>query len=79
MTMTTRLQQMASHGVDAAKHPFASFCFGRGWRGHATAAAAWESANRDARRVAKNFGGGYPPHFVARTDTGETVQEVGNG
>jgi len=72
-TTNSRTAQMDAHGVDRAKYPFASYCYGRGWKGHATAEAAQESATRDARRAVKRFGGGYPQHLVARTDTGETA------
>lgn len=53
--------------------PFASFCARRGWKGHATLEEARAAAERDARRVQKAYGGGYPNHFAARTDTGESV------
>lgn len=72
-TKTTRTSQMEAHGVDRAKYPFASYCFGRGWKGHATEEAARKSAARDAARSQKQHGGGEPQHMAARTDTGETV------
>lgn len=68
----TRTEQMKAHGVDAAKHPFASFCFGRGWKGHKTAESARKAADRDARRAAKTTGG-YPQTLVAETATGKAV------
>jgi hypothetical protein len=71
----SRTEQMKSHGVDATKYPFASFCAGRGWKGHKTAEQARQSAERDARRVVKSFGGGTPQHLVADTATGKTVTE----
>ncbi len=71
--MTTRLQQIAAHGVDAARYPFASFCFGRGWRGHKTDGAARRAASRDARAVARETGGGEPQHMVVRTADGVTI------
>ncbi len=69
----TRIEQIKAHGVDAAKHPFASFCFGRGWTGHKTAEAARKAADRDARRAVKAVGGGYPQTVVAETATGKVV------
>lgn len=68
---TARLAQMDAHGVNRSRFPFASFCGGRGWKGHATAEAARRAASRDAR-IQRQYGC-YPNHLVARTDTGETV------
>lgn len=70
---TVKLSQMDAHGVNRSKYPFASFCFGRGWKGHATEDAARKAADRDARRCVRQFGGGYPQHLVARTDTGVVI------
>ena len=67
------IEQMKSHGVDVAKYPFASFCFGRGWKGHTTAELARKAANRDASRCVKLHGGGQPQHMVADTKTGKIV------
>ena len=72
-TKAPRLAQMEAHGLNRAKYPFASFCFGRGWRGHATAEAARRAAERSARSFARSHGGGLPQHLAARTDTGEAV------
>lgn len=69
----TRAEQIKSSGVDAARYPFASFCYGRGWKGHATAEAAFKAANKDARRSVKNHGGGYPQNMVAFSATGKLV------
>jgi hypothetical protein len=68
-----RVRQMESHGVDRNRYAFASFCFGRGWRGHRTAEAARVAAARDAKAARASFGGGAPQAFAARTDTGEPI------
>ena len=63
-----RTEQIKNHGVDSARYPFASFCYGRGWKGHAT-----DKAARDAGRIRKLAGGGYPQTVVADTATGKSV------
>lgn len=68
-----RKEQIVSHGVNIQKYPFASFCFGRGWSGHLTAAAAAKAASRDAARAVRTRGGNEPQHGVAETDTGRLV------
>jgi len=68
-----RAEQIASHGVNASRCPFASFVFGRGWRGHKTAEAARSAADRDANRVMRIYGGGRPQAIVAVSATGELV------
>lgn len=68
-----RLDQIQDHGVNTKRYPFASFCFGRGWRGHKTLAAAEKSAARDARAHLGGGGCGEPQHGVARTDTGALI------
>ena len=70
---TNVINQIKSHGVDVAKYPFASFCYGRGWKGHKTQDLARKAANRDANRCVKLHGGGHPQHMVASTSTGECV------
>ena len=54
--------------VDTAKYAYASFCFGRGWRGHNTEDAAIRSACRDARAMVRRHGGGLPQHAACRAD-----------
>lgn len=71
--MNRTAQQIKSHGVDASRYPYASFCYGRGWKGHKTAVAAHKAARRDANRVASTTGGGTPQHLVAVSATGELV------
>lgn len=71
--MNARLTQIDSHGVDRSKFPFASFCFGRGWRGHMTLEAAIKAARRDATAAVHQHGGGEPQNLVADTMTGKTV------
>ncbi len=69
----TRIEQIKASGIDATKYPFASFCYGRGWKGHKTAEQARKIADRDARRVVKAAGGGYPQTVVAETATGKAI------
>lgn len=72
-TKNPRLSQIEEHGVDRAKYPFASFCYGRGWRGHKTLDAAISAAKRDAARCVREHGGSEPQHLVADTASGKTV------
>ena len=69
----TRIESIKQSGVDAAKYPFASFCYGRGWKGHKTAELARKSADRDARKVQRAAGGGLPQTAVAESATGKSV------
>ncbi len=71
--MDARIEQMLQHGVPPGKFPYASFCYGRGWQGHLTIDAARTAAARDARRIARQTGGGEPQHLVADTATGKSV------
>ena len=68
-----RAEQIASHGVNASRFPFASYVAGRGWRGHKTAEAARSAADRDANRAMRTHGGGRPQALVAVSATGELV------
>lgn len=71
--MNARLTQIESHGVDRSKFAFASFCYGRGWKGHKTLDAATKAACRDAARCVREHGGGEPQHLVAEAANGKTV------
>ncbi len=71
--MNPRVAQIESHGVDRNRYPFASYVYGRGWRGHLTADAARKAAESGASRSVLVFGGGSPQHLAVRTDTGATV------
>ena len=73
VTENPAVLQMRRHGVDIDHFKFASFCFGRGWRGHTTLAAARRAANRDAAKFAREFRGGEPQHLVASTADGKAV------
>lgn len=72
-TISPRIAQMESHGVNRQRFAYASFCCGRGWRGHETIEAARKAAARDANSIRSSFGGGYPEHFVACTVTGKSL------
>ena len=71
--MNAQIRQMEEHGVDRSRFFFASFVYGRGWRGHATIDAARSSAARDSARAVRQFGGGLPQHLVAETASGKTI------
>lgn len=71
--MNKLVQQMVDHGVNVSRYQFASFCYGRGWRGHTTEGSARKAAERDARAAQRAHGGGPPQHFVAETKTGVRV------
>lgn len=71
-TMSQRINQIKQSGVDAAKTPFASFVYGRGWKGHKTAETATKAMLRDSRWFAKTHGG-QPQAMVVDAATGKPV------